>query len=521
MLVWISVVYVYITLSTQPAPYMSSTRDKPLVYVIYRVSNTRATATMVHHRFLLVTYPIQGHINPTIQFAKRLVAIGVHVTFVISFNLYRRMLNKPTIHGLSFAPFSDGYDDGYNSSDDFDVMNYMLELKRRGAEFLRNTIAAAAEEGHPFTCVTYTLLLAWAAKVAREFHIPGTLLWIQPATVFDIYYHYFHEYGDYISDKSKDPTCSSIELPGLPFSLTARDLPSFLLPSNTYRFALPSFEEQLQELDQETNPRVLVNTFEELEPEALKAIDKFTMVPIGPLIPSAFLDGKDPSDTSFGGDIFHASNDDLEWLDSKPEFSVVYVSFGTIAVLPKRQMEEIARALLDSGCSFLWVIREKTKEGEEQREKGEELSCREELEKRGKIVKWCSQVEVLSHASLGCFVTHCGWNSTMESLASGVPMVAFPQWTDQTTNAKVIQDVWKTGVRIDDKVNEEGIVEAREIRRCLEVVMGSGEKGEDLRRNAKKWKYLAREAVKEGGSSDRNMRCFVDDVGKYVQGSFM
>ena len=67
-----------------------------------------------------------------------------------------------------------------------------------------------------------------------------------------------------------------------------------------------------------------------------------------------------------------------------------------------------------------------------------------------------SQVEVLSHGSLGCFVTHCGWNSTMESLGSGVPMVAFPQWTDQGTNAKMVQDVWKTGVRVDDKVNGDG-----------------------------------------------------------------
>ncbi|TKY47805.1 Crocetin glucosyltransferase [Spatholobus suberectus] len=474
----------------------------------------RATATMVQHRFLLITYPIQGHINPAIQFAKRLAGMGVHVTFATSVYLHRRMLNKLTVPGLSFAIFSDGYDDGYKATADSAVVSYMSELKLRGSESLRNIITAAKQDGQPFTCVAYTILLPWAAQVAREFHLPGALLWIQPATVFDIYYYYFHEYRDYISHKSEDRT---IQLPGLPFSLTTRDIPSFLLPSNIYTFALPSLEEQFQELDKETNPRVLLNTFEELEPEALRAIGKFTMIPIGPLIPSAFLDGKDPGDTSFGGDIFDGSNDYVEWLDSKPELSVVYVSFGTLAVLARRQMEEVARALLDSGYPFLWVLRENyEKQGKEQ-----ELSCREELEQRGKIVKWCSQVEVLSHRSLGCFVTHCGWNSTVESLASGVPMVAFPQWSDQGTNAKLVHDVWKTGVRVDDKVNEEGIVEAEEIRKCLEVVMGSGGEGQELRRSAKKWKCLARDAVKEGGSSDRNMRTFLDDVARQGQDSLL
>lgn len=335
-------------------------------------------------RFLLITYPIQGHINPTIQFAKRLVSMGVQVTFATTVYLYRRMLKTPTVPGLSFSSFSDGYDDGYNPTDDSDVLSYISELKRRGSDYLRNIITSAKQHGQPFTCLVYTPILPWAPKLARELHIPGALLWIQPATVFDIYYYYFHEYADYfnISDDS------TIQLPGLPFSLASRDIPSFLLPSNIYTFALPSFQEQFLDLDQDPNPRVLVNTFQDLEPDALRAVDKFTIIPIGPLIPSAFLDGKDPHDTSFGGDIFDAPNDYVEWLDSQPQLSVVYISFGTLAVLAKRQMEEIARALLDSGYPFLWVIRESYGN----QEKLQELSCREELEQRGKIVKWCSQV---------------------------------------------------------------------------------------------------------------------------------
>lgn len=251
-----------------------------------------------------------------------------------------------------------------------------------------------------------------------------------------------------------------------------------------------------------------MNTFDALEPEPLKAIGNITMFGIGPLIPSAFLDGQDPLDKSFGGDLFQGSKDYIQWLDGKPEGSVIYVSFGSISVLSKEQKEEMAWGLLGTGRPFLWVIR-KDKEGEGEGEE-DHLSCMEELEQKGRIVPWCSQVEVLSHASVGCFVTHSGWNSTFESLACGVPMVAFPQWTDQPTNAMLVEKEWKVGVRLN--TNERGIVEGDEIKKCLELVVGDGERGEEIRRNARKWKGLAREAAKEGGSSDRNLKAFLGEI---------
>ncbi|XP_059448400.1 phloretin 4'-O-glucosyltransferase-like [Corylus avellana] len=455
---------------------------------------------MVHRRFLLVTFPVQGHINPGLQFAKRLIRLGAHVTFATSVSARRRMTKTPTFDGLSFATFSDGYDNGVKPGDD--VEHYISELRRSGSKTLTQLIVSSADEGCPFTGLVYTLLLPWAAEVARELHLPSALLWIQPATVLDIYYYYFNGYGDVIRNNSNDLSCS-IQLPGLP-SLTSRDLPSFLLASNLYAVALPTFQEQLEALEKESKPRILVNTFDALEPEALRAIEKFNLIGIGPLIPSAFLDGKDPSDNSFGGDLFQSSKDYIEWLNSKPKSSVIYVSFGTVSELTKRQTEEVARGLLGCGRPFLWVTRAN--------ENGEEkfMSCKGELEQKGMIVPWCCQVEVLSHPSLGCFVTHCGWNSTLESLGCGVPVVAFPQWSDQGTNAKLIEDVWKTGVRVT--VNEDGIVEGYEIKRCLELVIGEGGRGEDIRRNAMKWKALAGEAAREGGSSYNNLKAFVDEI---------
>ncbi|XP_021831974.1 crocetin glucosyltransferase, chloroplastic-like isoform X2 [Prunus avium] len=455
---------------------------------------------MVQHRFLLVTFPAQGHINPSLQFAKHLIrTTEAHVTYVTSLSAHRRIGNGSTPHGLTYSLFSDGYDNGFKDGDDRD--HYKSEFRRRGAQAITDLIASSAKEGRPYTCLIYTILLPWAAEAARELHLPSVLVWIQPATVFDIYYYYFSGYKDLIRSSTStthtNGALCSIELPGLPLSLASSDLPSFMMDSNPYGFALALFEEQFKLLERETKPIILVNTFDALEPEALKAIDKYNLIGIGPLRTL-----RTSKDSSY-----------IEWLNSRPEGSVVYVSFGSISVLSKPQMEEIAKGLLDSGRPFLWVIREKeesNRQDKEAKKEEEKLSCREELEELGKIVPWCSQVEVLSSPSLGCFVTHCGWNSSLESLVSGVPVVAFPQWTDQGTNAKLIEDTWKIGVRVTP--NDEGIVVGEELKRCLELVMGSGEIGEELRRNAKKWKGLAREAVSEGGSSDRNLKAFLDQI---------
>ncbi|KAI3420730.1 AAA domain-containing protein [Psidium guajava] len=407
--------------------------------------------------------------------------------------------------GLSFASFSDGSEEGLRPGIDFN--QYMADVERLGPETLRDLVITRLSEGCKYACIFYTTIIPWVAQVAHSLQIPSTLLWTQPAALLDLYYYYLNGYRDIIRNLGKDDPSASLHLPGLP-PLTHQDVPSFFTPENQYAFTLPLMRVQFEVFKEEKNPRVLVNTFDALEPEPLKAISNITMFGIGPLIPSAFLDEQDPLDKSFGGDLFQGSKDYIQWLDTKPECSVIYVSFGSISVLSKEQKEEMARGLLGTGRPFLWVIRkEKEEEGE-----GEEdqLSCMEELEQRGRIVPWCSQVEVLSHASVGCFVTHSGWNSTFESLVCGVPMVAFPQWGDQQTNAMLVESEWKVGVRVN--TSERGIVEGDEIKKCLELVVGDGEQGEEIRRNARKWKGLAREAAKEGGSSDRYLKAFLGEI---------
>ncbi|KAL9240092.1 hypothetical protein vseg_014351 [Gypsophila vaccaria] len=348
-------------------------------------------------------------------------------------------------------------------------------------------------EERPITCIVYTFLLPWAGEVARKLNISSALLWIQPATAFNVYYHYTNEYHDSINECLNNPT-KVLRLPNIPLDLTSHDLPTTPPPCVV---APPLFPKQLQEFEKHEKPKILVNTFDALEANALRSVDKFDLIPIGPLLPL------DPLDKTYGGDLFKQPNDEkdyMKWLNSQEKSSVIYVSFGSISVLSKAQIEELAYALLETNKPFLWVIREQN----------ESYTCLvKKLEQKGLIVPWCSQVEVLSNPSVGCFLTHCGWNSTLESISiGGVPLVAMPLNTDQPLNAKLVEDVWKIGVRVNKSCGEKGLVKKEEIQRCIQHVMNNDE----IKENAMNLRKLATQALVEGGSSTRNFKLFMKQV---------
>lgn len=221
---------------------------------------------------------------------------------------------------------------------------------------------------------------------------------------------------------------------------------------------------------------------------------------IGPCIPSMYLDKRLPNDKDYGLSLFEPQTDAcIQWLDAREIGSVVYISMGSLASLGSEQMQEIAKALEDCNKYFLWVVR-----GSEENKLP--LSFKERTSSKGLIVNWCPQLEVLAHDALGCFVTHCGWNSTLEAISLGVPMVTFPQWTDQPTNAKCIVDFWKIGVRV--RVDDKGFLNSHELELCIREVM-EGERAIEIKSNATKWKHLTKEAMEEGGSSNANIEEFV------------
>ena len=208
-----------------------------------------------------------------------------------------------------------------------------------------------------------------------------------------------------------------------------------------------------------------------------------------------FLDKRLEDDIDYGFNLFEPNVETcMKWLDSKETGSVVYASFGSLANLTKEQFEELAWGLCNSYHNFLWVVRESEKEKLP-------TNFENQIAEKGLVVTWCKQLQVLSHKAVGCFLTHCGWNSALEALSLGVPMVGMPHRADHPTVAKYVKDVWKVGVKV--KVNE-GFVLKEEISACIRQVMDK-DTGMEFRKAALVWKELAREAADDGGSSDRNI----------------
>jgi len=160
--------------------------------------------------------------------------------------------------------------------------------------------------------------------------------------------------------------------------------------------------------------------------------------------------------------------------------------------------------------SFLWVICPPSSRGEIYIEENLPAGFRNETSGQGLVVTWCHQLQVLSHQSVGAFMTHCGWNSTLESLGLGVPMLAVPQRGDQQTNSSYVAEKWKAGLRLN-KRSADGLVGNEEVEKCIKIVM-EGQLGAELRKNASQWKKLSREAMVKGGSSDKNIEEFVQEI---------
>ncbi|KAG9156472.1 hypothetical protein Leryth_019982 [Lithospermum erythrorhizon] len=440
---------------------------------------------------VVLPYPSQGHINPLLQLAKRLVSKGAKATLATT----RYTVESINVANVSVEAISDGFDaGGFTDARGEDV--YLKAFKDSGSRTLSNVIEKYHKTSFPVTCVIYDSFLPWALDVARQYGIYGGAFFTNSATVCSIFCYLHHGKLSLPVNPSND---KPLVLPGLP-PLNAKDLPSFIKKPESNPAYLRMKLSQYTNLDD--TDFILCNTFQELEGEVEKAISNMWPAKfIGPMVPSAYLDDRIEGDKGYGASLWKPSSEEcINWLQGKQQKSVVYISFGSMVSLTSKQMEEMAWALEASRLSFLWVVRESALGKLPER-------FIDSTRGQGLVVSWCNQLEMLDHPAIGCFVTHCGWNSTLEGLSLGVPMIAIPQWADQLTDAKFIEEIWGIGSR--PKEDEFGIVRADELLLCLKDVMVEGRRSEGIRRNAKKWKQLAKEAVSEGGSSDKNIDEFV------------
>ncbi|KAB2034276.1 hypothetical protein ERO13_D04G065700v2 [Gossypium hirsutum] len=191
----------------------------------------------------------------------------------------------------------------------------------------------------------------------------------------------------------------------------------------------------------------------------------------------------------------------ISWLNKQAPKSVIYVSFGSVANIEKSEFVEIAWGLANSEQPFLWVVRPGSVIGSEWLEplpKG----FMEEIKERGHIVKWAPQQEVLAHTAVGGFWTHSGWNSTLESICEGVPMICHPCFGDQRVNARYVSDVWRIGVHLESKVDRFEI--ANVVRKLLVEA-----EGHEIRDRILQFKKMANQSTQQQGSSYRSLESLV------------
>eukprot|EP01018_Ginkgo_biloba_P008992 Gb_03993 [translate_table: standard] len=240
---------------------------------------------------------------------------------------------------------------------------------------------------------------------------------------------------------------------------------------------------------------VVTNSFYGLEGKVKDALNsKIHVHCIGPLLPLAYLDGFDPQDTIVGTSSHHEI-DYRKWLDSKPLHLVIYVSFGSLLLVSRSQVEEITMGLKESECPFLWAFHLDKNESTV----SEMLSdgFMEDTKEQGLIVSWSTQLQVLSHPSVGGFFSHYRWNSCIESISSGVPMLGFPLGVEQYTNAKLLANEWKIGVRLQSGGDDKRIIVGDEIVKGTRSLIV----GEEMRKRAQRLREVAIKEVMEGGCS--------------------
>ena len=305
------------------------------------------------------------------------------------------------------------------------------------------------------------------------------------------------------------------DLPGLP-PMERSTFPTMLRVDDVSDTFLSLMLHQFDVLHEYT--AVLINSYVELEKETWEAlrlnIEPCVLVSfVGPTCPyQLLLDGAPSSNDGVhveGSSLPRENFDCIEWLDKMPPRSVLYISFGSVFIPPPEDLLAISTAILDLKQPFLWVVRECVSAPSLSDITPDNFV--EETRSYGLIVPWAPQLHVLSHPSIGAFLSHCGWNSTLESISLGIPMIPYPVMMDQVTNAKFVVDIWKIGLRIKSQIDmiEKKKLEINDMKYVLRVLFHE-EEGRYMRKRAEDLRDAARKAIQVGGTSH-------DDIEKFIQ----
>ncbi|VVA95721.1 unnamed protein product [Arabis nemorensis] len=481
-----------------------------------------AVSTSRKRHAVCIPYPAQGHINPMLKLAKLLHSRGFHVTFVNTDYNHHRILRSHGSHALEghrsfrFETIPDGlpWTDVEDKQDmlkliDSTINNCLSPFK----ELLLRLNSGS--DVPPVTCIVSDASMSFTIDAAEELKIPVVLLWTNSATAFILYLHYQKLIEKEIiprkdeSDLRKHLEMEIDWIPSMKKKIKLKDFPGFVSTTDP-KDPMLDFILHVTGRSKRASA-IIINTFDNLEGNVIESLKSLLLLPqiysIGPL---QFLENREIDRESEIGklklNLWEEEEEIqcLDWLDSKAKETVIYANFGSLTMLTSEELIEFAWGLAGSGKEFLWVVRSGMVDGDASILPAEFIS---ETENRGMLYTgWCPQEKVLSHPSIGGFLTHCGWNSTLESVFTGVPMICWPFFADQITNRKFCCDEWGIGMEVGEEVKREKVEAA--VREAMD-----GEKGKRLREMVVKWRSMAEEAsAPPSGSSYVNFETVVNKV---------
>ncbi|KAL6604462.1 hypothetical protein ACP70R_042889 [Stipagrostis hirtigluma subsp. patula] len=482
-----------------------------------------STAAPPPPHFVIVPLVAQGHTIPMVDLARLLAERGARVSLVTT------PLNAARLRGvaeqaaraklplelveLPFPAGVDGLPPGIENVDQVTDNDHFVPLfaaLRRLAAPLEAYLRAQAA---PPSCVVADWCNPWTAGVARSLGVPRLFFHGPPC---------FYSLCDLNAAEQGLLECAAAAggdekyvVPGMPVrvEVTKATAPGF--------FNEPGWEQLRDECMEamRTADGAVVNTFLDLEEQFVACYEAALGKPVWALGPFCLCNRDADAMASRGNRSSVQQSAITAWLDTMDTDSVVYVSFGSLARKLPKQLFEVGHGLEDSGKPFLWVVKESEAAAPEVEEWLQALEAR--TAGRGLVVRgWAPQLAVLSHRAVGGFVTHCGWNSLLEAITHGVPVVTWPHFADQFLNERLVVDVLGVGVPVGVTApimifDDEAVAVARgDIVRAVSALMDDGEEAGERRKKAKEYGVKAHRAMEKGGSSYENLTQLIESFSK-------
>lgn len=475
--------------------------------------------------FILIPLLAQGHMIPMVDIASLLAEQGVMVSLVTTpLNASRNAasIQRAAESGLQIRilqiPFvcqKVGLPEGCENLDMIPSRDLIKNFYKAMDEMQEPLEENLQQLKPPASCIISDKCLSWTSKTAEKFKIPRIVF--HGMSCFSLLAsHNIKLHNTHLSVSSSS---QPFLVPGMPYRI---QITKAQLPGSFIAFPeLEDIRDQMREAESRAFG-VIVNSFSDLEHQCIENYQKVINKRVWCIGPVSLCNKKTEDKFARGNKASISDSEFLEWMNSVKPRSVVYVCLGSQCRLVPSQLIELGLGLEASNYPFIWAVKTGAKWTELENWLAQS-KFEDRVKGRGLLIKgWAPQVLILSHPSVRGFLTHCGWNSTIEGICSGIPMITWPQFAEQFLNEKLTVEILKIGVRVGvdspvrfgDEEKAGVLVSRHEILRAISILMDRGEDGEKRRERAKQLAEMARQAVTEGGSSKTDLSLLIQEIRK-------